>query len=39
VKQKPGLTYPKPASNVYIKEQMIHPAVPIHNNNTFQRLH
>lgn len=39
VKQRPGLSYPKPASNVFIKEEMIHPAAPIHNNNTYQRLH
>jgi hypothetical protein len=39
VKQRPGLTYPKPANNVRIKEEMIHPANPIHNSNRFQRLH
>jgi hypothetical protein len=27
VKQRPGFSYPKPATHVFIKEQMIHPAL------------
>ncbi len=28
VKQQPGLSYPKPANHVYIREQSIHPGLP-----------
>lgn len=28
VKQRPGFDYPKPVTHMYIKEQMIHPALP-----------
>jgi hypothetical protein len=28
VRQQPGLSYPKPANRVWIKEQMIHPSLP-----------
>jgi hypothetical protein len=28
VRQKPGLSYPKPATHMYIKENLIHPSLP-----------
>ncbi len=28
VKQRPGFSYPKPATHMFIKEQMIHPSLP-----------
>ena len=30
VKQRPGLSYPAPASNVFIRETTMHPALPFH---------
>jgi hypothetical protein len=41
VKQRPGFSYPRPASHVFIQEQMIHPAPSFHQppGNKFKLVH